>query len=275
MNKSKVEETKDRAGEDYWSSVWKNTALPEPINPLNHQLKNHIIKEFDKVFKKVLGNFNLKDKKILEVGCGNSVWLPYLARTYNLVPTGLDYSEFGCEQERRIFQRDAIKGEVYCADMFNPPSELLGSFDIVLSMGVVEHFDDTAAAIMSLKKFLKKDGMIITTIPNNTGLLGWLQKVINKPIYDIHNIIDKEDLERAHLKNEFDIVFSEYVVGVGLHVNLDAKDEPVRNLKLKKWVVKVLSLITTFFWFFETHIFRIPPSRKFSPAVILIAKSKI
>ncbi len=274
MSKSDIEETKDRAGEDYWSSVWKNTELPEPINPLNKGLKNHIIIEFDKIFKKVLGNFDLKGKKILEVGCGNSVWLPYLSKTFNLVPTGLDYSEFGCEQERRIFQRDAIKGEVYCADMFNPPVELLGSFDIVLSMGVVEHFDDTSAAIMSLKKFLKKDGMIITTIPNNTGLLGWLQKIINKPIYDIHNIIDKEDLEKAHFKNNFNVIFSEYVVGVGLHVNLDAKDEPVRKLKLKKWIVKVLSLITTCFWFFEMNIFRIPPSKMFSPAVILIANTK-
>jgi len=64
MSKSDIEETKDRAGEDYWSSVWKNTELPEPINPLNKRLKNHIIIEFDKIFKKVLGNFDLKGKKM-------------------------------------------------------------------------------------------------------------------------------------------------------------------------------------------------------------------
>lgn len=274
MSKSDIEETKDRAGEDYWSSVWKNTELPEPINPLNKRLKNHIIIEFDKIFKKVLGNFDLKGKKILEVGCGNSVWLPYLSKTFNLVPTGLDYSEFGCEQERRIFQRDAIKGEVYCADMFNPPVELLGSFDIVLSMGVVEHFEDTAKAIKAMKSYIKPDGIIITTIPNNVGLTGWLQKLINRPVYDIHNIIDKNDLEVAHRENDFEIFFSEYVVSVGLHMNLDVKDKPIKNLKFKKIIAKGLSVITSVVWLFEKYIFKLPSSSFFSPAVILIAKGK-
>ncbi|MBS1765571.1 MAG: class I SAM-dependent methyltransferase [Bacteroidetes bacterium] len=266
--------TNDRAGEDYWSLVWKNTPLPESINTDDKKLSNHILRAFDKVFKSVLGKYDLKGKRIIEVGCGNSVWLPQFAKSYNLIPTGLDYSEFGCEQERKIFQRDGIIGDVYCADMFNPPEELIGKFDIVLSMGVVEHFDDTSEAIKALKKYIKPDGLIITTIPNNTGLLGWLQKVINKPIYDIHNIIDKNDLESAHLKNGFEIIFSRYVVSFGLHVNLDEKEKPVKNLKFKKIIVKGLSLITSVVWMFESMFFNLPVSKLFSPAVIIIAKGK-
>lgn len=267
-------ETVDKAGEDYWSEVWKNTPLPEKIVSGDNQLKNHILRAFEKVFKENLPQLDLKGKSIIEVGCGNSVWLPYFAETFDLIPTGLDYSEFGCEQERKIFQREGIAGKVYCADMFNPPSELLGKFDIVLSMGVVEHFEDTAKAIKAMKSYIKPDGIIITTIPNNVGLTGWLQKLINRPVYDIHNIIDKNDLEVAHRENDFEIIFSEYVVSVGLHMNLDVKDKPIKNLKFKKIIAKSLSVITSVVWLFEKYIFKLPSSSFFSPAVILIAKGK-
>ena len=272
MNLKSELEKEDKAGEEYWSSVWKNTDLPESLNPAEKKLNNHIVREYNRVFTKVLGNYDIKGKKILEVGCGNSVWLPYFAKAFNLIPSGLDYSEVGCGQEGRIFERDGVKGDVYCADMFNPPSELVGQFDIVLSMGVVEHFEDTSGAISALKKYLKPGGMIITTIPNNTGLLGWLQKIINRPIYDIHNIIDKDDLVKAHRDNGFEIVFQDYVVAFGLHVNLDEKDGPVKNLKLKKLVVKILSLISSIEWMFELCFFRLPSSKLFSPGVIVIGK---
>ena len=36
-------ETVDKAGEDYWSEVWKNTPLPDKIISGDKKLKNHIL----------------------------------------------------------------------------------------------------------------------------------------------------------------------------------------------------------------------------------------
>jgi len=60
---------------------------------------------------------------------------------------GLDDSPLGVEQTLARLRRSGIDGEVRCADLFDPPSEWLGAFDIVSWFGVAEHFRDTSAAI--------------------------------------------------------------------------------------------------------------------------------
>lgn len=42
--------------------------------------------------------------------------------------------------------------------MFNPPNDLIGSFNVDCSFGLVEHFADTVDAIKACSKFAKPDG---------------------------------------------------------------------------------------------------------------------
>ena len=45
---------------------------------------------------------NLNNKKILEIGAGDSQWLPFLATQFPTAElTGLDYSEIGCKKVKR------------------------------------------------------------------------------------------------------------------------------------------------------------------------------
>jgi len=69
------------------------------------------------------------------------------------------------------------------SDIFNPPQELIGAFDVVCSFGVLEHFEDSVNTINAFKKFLKPGGILITTVPYLKGATGILQKIMNKPVF--------------------------------------------------------------------------------------------
>ncbi len=264
----------DKAGEKYWSKVWADTQLPTSIDVKSGALNNHINIIFHQAFAEVFNGISVEGKSLLEVGCGNSVWLPYFSKQYKLKVDGLDYSEYGCTQARQILKRDNIEGEVFCGDLFNPPAQLIGKYDYVLSMGVVEHFSDTTIVLKSLSSMLKEGGVLITTLPNHSGLLGFVQKILNKPIYDIHKILDKQDVENAIDSAGLMAIECKYLVALSLHVNLDAKDEPLRFLGVRKVITKSLSILTTFVWFLESKLGKFPNSKMFSGAIFTVAKKQ-
>jgi 2-polyprenyl-3-methyl-5-hydroxy-6-metoxy-1,4-benzoquinol methylase len=268
----RAETVADKAGEQYWSSVWKQMQLPPPINPADNSLANHLNISFHRTFKKLLNGFDLTGKSLLEVGCGNSVWLPYFAKEYRVKPFGLDYSKHGCEQAEAILKREMLHGEIYHADMFSPPEHLNKKFDIVVSLGVVEHFTDTVSAIRALNFFLKPGGLLLTSIPNHAGLLGWLQKTIHRQVYDIHVILDKkmlvDSIETAGLKN----INSTYLPGCSFYVNMDVINKRPELFGLKKCLAKCAAITTKLFWILEKIFGRIPPSKAFSPAILSLAE---
>ncbi|HNQ12782.1 MAG TPA: class I SAM-dependent methyltransferase [Bacteroidia bacterium] len=266
-----MQDNVDRAGEKYWTGVWENTALPQPINIHDLSFKNFTNTEFHKFFDKLFINQDLKDKSILEIGCGNSVWLPYFAKQYGLKAFGIDYSELGCENSRKILERDGIDGIIYCADAFVPSTDLIEKFDIVISMGVIEHFENLNHTISSFSKYVKKGGLLISTLPNNNGLLGWFQKKLNKPIFDIHYIYDVSNIENAYNQNHLSVIKSAYLVPINLYVNLEPKNGKLPSgLKFKKIINKFLSLINLVVWLVDSSISRVKRTKKYSSAIAVV-----
>jgi 2-polyprenyl-3-methyl-5-hydroxy-6-metoxy-1,4-benzoquinol methylase len=174
----------------------------------------------DRLFRKHLASKGDVQQRLLEVGCGNSIWLSYFNRRFGYKVSGIDYSEFGCEQTRKILSRDGCSGDIRYGDLFAPPEDMTGKFDVVCSFGVVEHFEDTSAVLTAISRFLKPGGILITTVPNLNGPTGFLQKKFNKPVYDIHVIHSIETLT-AHLKKSgLEPLAAEYFSSLTFGVNL-------------------------------------------------------
>jgi len=53
---------------------------------------------------------------------------------------------------------------------------------------LIEHFRDTASIIKTHLQFLKPGGTLFITLPNFTGVNGWVQKNFDKENYDKHYI---------------------------------------------------------------------------------------
>jgi 2-polyprenyl-3-methyl-5-hydroxy-6-metoxy-1,4-benzoquinol methylase len=239
--------SRDKAGKAHWDLTWRQTNLPPAINPCAPGLNNRVNREFHRYFTRAFAGMQTHRLDLLEVGCGTSVMLPYLARSFGFRAHGLDYSELGCRKAEEILAREGVPGEIFCADLFDPPAALHGRFDVVFSYGVAEHFEDTAACLRAFKRFIKPGGMIVTVIPNMLGLPGRLQAIIDPRVFDIHVPLSLAALADAHERAGFDQVHAEYFMSINLSaVNM----ESLRSRwffevvsRLRSWVSKAVWII--------------------------------
>ena len=188
----------DKASKKYWDKQWQAGSLPTAIDPHAGGLRNILRRRFHALFSELFHGFGASTKSLVEIGCARSAWLPYFAKEFGFSVSGIDYSEDGCQQSEFILDREGVDGAILCADVFSPPAEVIGAFDVLISFGVMEHFQDTSGAARAFAECLKPGGMIITVIPNMVGLLGRLQRVVDKAVYDIHVPLDRETLAQAH-----------------------------------------------------------------------------
>ena len=154
----------------------------------------------------------LEGKRILEIGAGDSAWLPYLAKTLpSSQCVGLDYSESGCALLSERARTEGASVEVMHGDMFAESSPLHRTFDVVLSFGVVEHFSDLGRVLSAKSRYAKPDGTVFTLIPNMAGLLGTLTRRWNPKIYARHNPHDLRTFALGHQRAGLNVISSGYL----------------------------------------------------------------
>jgi 2-polyprenyl-3-methyl-5-hydroxy-6-metoxy-1,4-benzoquinol methylase len=258
----------DKAGTVYWDNVWEGHTMPTPVDPRVGGLRQYQNYRFHGLFSRVLSGHKGSNQRLLEIGAARSTWLPYFSREFGLQVTGIDYSEVGCEQARAILDAAGVEGKVVWANLFAPPPELLGAFDVVVSFGVVEHFADTSDTLASFAHFLKPGGLLITSVPNLTGLSGWIQKRLGRAIYDIHVPLDKGTLDMAHRRAGLQVRACGYFMSANFSV-LNFSDCPAGFAR--KAATKLVSAITLLIWALESRGLRIRPNKLTSPYVVCIA----
>ncbi|MVN20003.1 class I SAM-dependent methyltransferase [Mucilaginibacter arboris] len=68
----------------------------------------------------------------------------------------------------------------------------LKQYDLVLSCGLIEHFEDTKDIIQRHLPFLKPGGTLFITLPNFLGINGWVQRNFDPENYSKHNVKSME-----------------------------------------------------------------------------------
>src|SRR5271169_2084091 len=82
----------DKAGSSYWDRMWATGTLPEPIDPHLRGLKNYPFRKFHELFARIFRGHSTQGKKLIEIGCAQSVFLPYFAKHFGFEVSGLDRS---------------------------------------------------------------------------------------------------------------------------------------------------------------------------------------
>lgn len=267
--------TTDKAGEVYWTKVWSESALPPKIDVHTKSINDYPYRVLHKFYQHLFKGKNTKQMSLLEIGCGNSVFMTYFAEEFGFKVSGLDYSQLGCEQSKQILKRDGIEGDIYLGDAFAPPADLLNKYDVVCSFGVAEHFSDTAKALEAFSKFVKPGGILITSVPNLAGVTGFLQKNMNKPVYDIHVPMDKPYLENAITKAGLNLLSSTYFVSISFAVTLEGLNgETIPFFLPKKVFLKSIRYFSKLVWMGEQIIGSLPLTKTFSAGIITAAEKK-
>jgi 2-polyprenyl-3-methyl-5-hydroxy-6-metoxy-1,4-benzoquinol methylase len=254
----------DKAGKQYWDKTWEAYDFPKGVNPQSEGISNFIDRSFHKYFSKLFSNLAPDGKQILEIGCARSVWLPYFSKEFGFNVTGIDYSEIGCQQAMHMLSKADVKGKIVCADFFSPPESMLKGFDVVVSFGVLEHFKDSTACIAAFSRFLKPDGLLVTNVPNLCGLNGLIQKMLNRPVFDIHVILDKQSLIRVHKMNGLQVISCDYFLFANLGV---LNFENLKGGSLYRGAARLRSLINMVTWTCEKATPLLKPNRWSSPYI--------
>ena len=202
----------------FWDNYWKNLKIPAGID-LNFSFERCLAKSFSEILSV---NPNLS---LFEIGCAPGKWLTYFHKKFGYNVVGIDNSDVGCQKTRENFEKQGIRGKIYQADFleFTPPEK----YDIVLSLGVIEHFENQYLAVEQHLKWLKPNGKLIIGMPNFRGANYLIQKKIDKNLLKRHNLKIMSRQFYCNLARKFDLVclFVKYVGGFepALFVNLQKK----------------------------------------------------
>lgn len=223
------------------------------------------------IAKKIEG-IGLDRKNVLEIGAGDSKWLPYFAKKYRKSQfAGLDYTKTGCEKLalRMIVTGGDASIDIYHQDMFVLESSIHGKFDTIFSFGVVEHFSDLSQALLAKQRYLKKDGLMFTLIPNMAGSIGWLTRLFNRNIYEMHNPHDLESFIEGHRKAGM-IVLSGGYLGSTNYLVLSSCFNEKRSFLW--YVYAFLVLLSMVVGYLESKFGDFPVSKTFSPYIYVISR---
>jgi SAM-dependent methyltransferase len=128
---------------------------------------------------------------VVEIGSAPGAHLVELHRRFGLSPYGIEYSPSGAALNRQLFAQAGLEGErVIEADFFSP--ELLArrreAFDMVLSRGFVEHFDDVAPVVERHLELLRPGGLLVVIVPNLRGANRLLCALFHREVLALHNL---------------------------------------------------------------------------------------
>ena len=112
---------------------------------------------------KILKHINFNNKKILESGCGAATNLDYLKKNSKLT-AGLDSQIYKVYVERK---------HLFYSNMNELVKDKI-KFDIILSLGEIEHKYDVVNFVKKLKSKLSKNGILIFRIPNFNNIYKYL-----------------------------------------------------------------------------------------------------
>jgi len=154
---------------------------------------------WENIYPKYLGK---KGAKVVEIGSAPGNELVRLHKVFGLEPYGIEYSEPGVELNRSIFIHNGLEpGNVIHADFLagQIDKRFDGFFDVVVSNGFIEHFDNPKEVVGKHINLLKKGGLLIISIPNLRGFNYAMQYFFYHAVLQIHNTGIMEKGEFAKL----------------------------------------------------------------------------
>lgn len=196
--------------EAYWDERWGTVPLPALVDEgIRWQLA------MARVFRRFLPRD--PSHSVFEIGCAPGRWLVWFHRTFGYTAYGCDLSRAAAETTRANFAVSGVPGEVFTGDVTKPDELPERQFDVVVSLGVIEHFSDPEPVVRRHVEFTKPGGLVIVNVPNLAGSVNhWLlRRAKLQSLIDVHNLETMQaDLFRSMADRlQLEVCFVGYVGG--------------------------------------------------------------
>jgi 2-polyprenyl-6-hydroxyphenyl methylase/3-demethylubiquinone-9 3-methyltransferase len=113
---------------------------------------------------------------------------------------GIELEPYAAQLARVNLDAAGVKGDIYCRDAFDLKAneDLREGFDLVYSLGVMEHLADVSEKIAILARYVKPTGRLITLVPNLQGVNWIMQRLASLRVLQAHVVYSTEALRAVH-----------------------------------------------------------------------------
>ena len=215
--KEKNDEILKRKSAEWWSLYSQDYVEPGDTPHLGARMNENdeqfikYLSEIDKSFKqdayfaqkrnknlfsKLMDENNIRNKKVLEIGCGLGAHSEQLSKLGAKL-TSIDISDTSVAVTKRRFKLKKLDGEILKADAENLPFDDQ-TFDYVWTWGVIHHSPNTAQCASEINRVLKNGGELAIMLYNKNSFYNWFNvilrygifkgKLFNHSIQDLHNM---------------------------------------------------------------------------------------
>jgi len=182
-------------------TYYNHWTAKEPINQTQFAFFNHWI-----TFKSIINESKIFNggKKVLEVGAGRGSASAFFSNN-GYQTTLLDSSDKVLNVAKTIFKKNNLHADFIVGNALSLPFND-ESFDIVFSIGLLEHFDEVLKPISEQIRVLNKGGIwfgyIVPEMENNVQKdFGWVNEILKTFKNNIIDEIPKESVYRTSYKS--------------------------------------------------------------------------
>jgi SAM-dependent methyltransferase len=208
------------------------------------------------------------NKSCIEIGAYPGENLGYIAKHFQYAPTAIDFIDNIFFIDENMKRNGINNCRIIQTDIFQ--LELTEKYDIVMSHGFIEHFDNYEDVIRIHIELLKKNGILLITVPYLGGFQGWIRETLyskahKDKIWKSHNqkIMNLEELRRIIVhEHEMTPLFGSFIRNMDIW--FPANKETIRMERL--WIYKIFRRLA------EVIKMTGISNRFISPEILIIAK---
>jgi SAM-dependent methyltransferase len=177
----------------YWDEIWNFTGDHAP--ELSPRVREAMT---DRFLQAAFGAHLGPGRRFIEIGAGGSQWPGEVARSLGAEGWGIDFSRPGLALAARAAADVRERVTLIDGDFFDRNKLPAHSFDVLYSGGFVEHFEDPRPVMERFAELLAPGGVVVTLVPNLSGVNGALQKLADEETYLRHIVHTPASLDAAH-----------------------------------------------------------------------------
>jgi len=166
--------------EDFWDQFWASLKVPSRVNSLSS-----FDRSLSRAFLRLMPDG--RGKTLIEIGAAPGRWLVFFHEKLGYAVDGIEYIPVACQKTEENLAECGVEGKVFQQDFFQNdlPKH---SYDVVLSLGFIEHFTDLAPVVAAHIDLLKPGGHLVLGVPNLRGLHGVVERLTDPDTLAAHNV---------------------------------------------------------------------------------------
>lgn len=126
--------------------------------------------------------------EVLDIGCSSGTFGEELIKSKNCVVDGIEIDDGDIAEAKKKLRT------VYKIDIERDPIDINQTYDVIFLGDVIEHLANPASALKRVKKLLKKDGVLVFSIPNITHMSVRLMLLAGNIEYGRTGLLDETHL---------------------------------------------------------------------------------